>query len=384
MKAKYILLFCMLFLLLLSPCAKATPIQDVSALSLALSKTPYQDYTLHCASFFPKQDNTDYHTAYAIATTSDTAVLCAFVSEDDAWQLCVANPNALPDPQAQFSLWITSSVRPLLHIEAETATASTQIGFVIEVQKAFPADSWPLYEVIETIFNVSGKVLSITRIAPSEETGKWEHFENDEGKSYENHAYMCMVDFNVHTFPKTRAQADALWHGMGETVLIEPDDRMVFENLPKLVGQEIDLQGNTQIAVYSGPDASYLRSANGKAAVSPKEAVMVYATERDWALVSYRINAGERFGYIPLGYIPATALIPHELAPWSVGLTTCDVALLDNLSQPTSPLLMLSYQTPLEVYATMGDWLYVGCFSASGVSCRGFIPYNTFHHTNNF
>lgn len=97
---------------------------------------------------------------------------------------------------------------------------------------------------------------------------------------------------------------------------------------------------------------------------------------------------GERFGYIPRGYLAADITISHEL--WhdnmSMGLTTGEVGVLDNLSEPDKPLCVLPYETPLEVLATLGDWLYVhaGTSDTVSVPCRGFIPISSFHHTNRF
>ena len=376
-----LLLVCMLALV---PAAHAASIPDASVLTDALRDTPYEGYALSCQTFAMQYGEPGNGSAYAIAAKDGKAVLCAFEEAGGGWHLRVANENALPDDATQFTIAIHEEYRLVL-IRAETPGGSTELQFAI-IGSADTTYVWPLYAVLVTATGAGGQVLSTVQVGPSEETGKWTITENGEYQSYENHAYTRMDDFNLHDIPLTRAAADAAWHSGSETVFIELDDRKVAANLSQLTGQEVMLLGNETVPVYSGPDESYQRGAGGKASVSTKEPVTVYATNHDWILISYEVATGERFGYIPRGYLPADVSIEYELTQgnYSVGLTTREVAVLDNLSQAGEPLCILPYQTPMEVWATLGEWLYVGSFSDSGYSCRGFIPIDAFHHTNNF
>lgn len=385
MENKRLLPLLLICLLALAPAAHAALAPDASVLNDALRGTPYEGYTLSCQTFAMQYGEPGNSSAYAIASKDGKNILCAFEENEGDWNLRVANENALPNNPTQLSITIVDH-SPLVSIKADMAGGSIQLQFVINSYDANAPYTWPLFEVMETVSGADGRTPSTIQVAPSEETGKWTITENGDYKSYENRAYARMEDFDLREIPLTRADADAIWHGTDKTVFIERDDRAAAESLYKLVGRETTLVGNQTIPVYSGPGGTFLRSANGKAAVSTNAPLTVYATNFDWVLISYGVSNGERFGYIPRGYIPADVSIDHELysGTMSVGLTTREVAVLDNLSAPDAPLCVLPYQTPLEVYATLGEWLYVGSFSESGSPCRGFIPMDALHHTNNF
>lgn len=386
MKAKH-LLSLLLVCLFLTPATLVAADPNPSVLTDALRGTPYEGYTLSCQTFAAQYEQPGNSSAYAIATGGGKNVLCAFVEAEDGWHLHVSNENALPDDPTQLSITIVEYAgAPAVSIKADTVGGSTQVQFIINGYDTNASYSLPLFEVLFTVLSVDGGTPTITRVAPSEETGKWTVTENGEYQSYENRAYARMDDFDLRDIPLTRAAADAIWHDGSSTIYIEADDRRAAEGVSKLSGQQVTLPGDQMIPVYSGPDMASLRGADGKAAVSTKEPVNVYATNHDWVLISYGIPSGERYGYIPLGHMPADISIPLELTQgaMSMGVTTREVGVLDNLSTPDAPLCVLPYQTPLEVFATLGDWLYVGVFSDLGFSCRGFIPIDALHHTNNF
>lgn len=370
-------------LLALTPAGHATSAPDASVLTDALRGTPYESYTLSCQTFAMEYGEPGNSSAYAIAAGSSKNVLCAFEENEGGWHLRVANENALPTDATQLSIRIDED-HPFVIIEADTAGGSIQLQFVINYYDTNAPYTWPLFEVTRITSGTDG-TLSTVQVGPNEETGKWTITENGEYKSYENRAYTRMDDFDLREMPLSRADADAIWHDISQTAYIERDDQAAAEGLQKLVGHEITLAGDQTIPVYSGPGKTYIRGVNGKASVSTNGPITIYAIDNDWVLISYGVSSGERFGYIPRGYIPADIPIDYELmSTLSVGLTTREVAVLDNPSDPATPLCVLPYQTPLEVYATLGDWLYVSSFSDTGFTCRGFIPIDAFHHTNNF
>lgn len=385
METKRLLSLLLICLLAFAPAAHAALAPNASVLNDALRGTPYEGYTISCQTFAMQYGEPGNSSAYAIANKDGINVLCAFEENKGDWHLRVANENALPDDPTQLSITIADH-SPLVAIKADTAGGSIQLQFVINSYDVNAPYTWPLFEVMNTVSGADGRTPFTVQVAPSEETGKWTITENGEYKSYEDHAYARMEDFDFQEIPLTRADADAIWHGMDKTVYIERDERAAAASLHKLVGREITLPGDQTLPVYSGPGEAYLRGASGKAAVSTNAPLTVYATNFDWVLISYDVSTGERFGYISRSHMLADVSIDHELnsGTMSVGLTTREVAVLDNLSDPDAPLCVLPYQTPLEVYATLGEWLYVGSFSDSGFSCRGFIPMYAFHHTNNF
>lgn len=383
METKRLLPLLLLLLLALSPAAHAATAPDADVLSSALRGTPYEGYALTCQTFAMQYGEPGNASAYAIATRGGQSVLCAFEESNSGWHLRVANENALPDDATQISIAVSGQHR-VVAIGAETNEGSLQLQFAIGGNMHAPY-TWPLHEVMTTTRGADGKTHTI-QVGPSEETGKWTFTENGEYMSYENRAYTCMDDFDLRDIPLTRAAADAAWHRGGTTIYIERDDGAANASLRTLSGQKITLAEDQKLPVYSGPGEEYLRGANGKAAVSTNEPLTVYATASDWVLIRYAVSSGERFGYIPRVYLPADMVITHNLYQdaSSVGLTTREVAVLDNLSEADKPLCTFSYETPLSVWATLGDWLYVGGVSASGDSCCGFIPADAFHHTNAF
>lgn len=382
METKRLLPLLLIFLLVLSPVAHAAA-PDASVLTASLRGTPYEGYALSCQTFALQYGEPGNGSAYAIAIKDGKNVLCAFEESGGSWHLRVANENALPDDATQLSITVSEHYRVVI-IGAETKSGSLKLQFAIGGNMDTPY-TWPLHEVMLTTRGADGGTHTI-QVGPSEETGKWTFTENGEYKSYENRAYTRMDDFNLHDIPLTRSAADAIWHSGGKTIYIERDDSAVNDSLPKLTGEKITLSEGQTIPVYSGPGESFLRGANGKAAVSTNEPLTVYAVAHDWVLISYTVSSGERFGYIPRVYLPADMVIDHNLyqGTMSVGLTTHEVAVLDNLSEADKPLGTFSYQTPLEVWATLGDWLYVIGTTTLGDSCCGFIPADAFHHTNNF
>lgn len=379
-----LLLLCLLIGMVFS--AQAETMLDAAGLADALRGTSLEGHALSCQTFAVDGD-TGKDSAYAIASSQGKHVLCAFEAQNGTWQLLVANEHIFPEGSTQVSIAIdeTRTVLPLVVLSAETTNGSIQVQFCIDMYENRPY-AWPLFEVVHTVSGKGGEMPSVTQIAPSEETGKWMVTVDGNYTSYENRCYTHMEDFDIRTFPLTRAAADDMWHSGGTTAFIEIDDRKIAGGLRELVGVDIMLPEGQMIPVYSAPYELSLRGGDGKAAVSTNAPLTVYATEFDWVLISYSVSSGERFGYIPKHYIPADVSIDHDIMQEtsSIGLTTREVAVLDNLSTPDAPLCILPYQTPLEVYGRLGDWLYVSGSTPAGESFGGFIPIDAFHHTNNF
>lgn len=370
------LLALILVLLALAPAAMAlAPEPDASVLDDVLRGTPYEGSQLSCQSFAMQYGAPGNASAYAIAIWQGKSVLCAFEESGGAWHLRVANENALPANGMSVGIFVNTSY-PVVDIGSDTTDGHVMLRFAIDGREGYPY-TWPLYSVITPD----------TELAVSEETGKWTVAKNGKSKFYENRAHERMEDFDLRDFPLTMAAADTVWQDGSQTVYIEKDDSEINASLYKLTRRTVTLPAGQKLPVYSGPGEDYIRGAGGKAAVSTNEPVTVYAAESDWVLISYGVSSGERFGYIPRAAFPAGVSVAYEIyqGSFSVGLTTRNVAVLDNFSEPDKPLCILPYQTPLEVLATLGDWLYVSAGSTeSGSRCRGFIPADAFHNTCNF
>ena len=140
-----------------------------------------------------------------------------------------------------------------------------------------------------------------------------------------------------------------------------------------LSAREVKFTSGKKYAVYSGPGEGYLRSANGKAAVSTNDWIQVFGVEDGWALIQYDISSSQmRFGYIAASALPKNANV-DELAFTPVdAYLTRRVSLTDDPLNSQSVLLTLPEGTWVTWLATMGEWAYVE--SSTGDLVRGFVP----------
>ncbi len=141
----------------------------------------------------------------------------------------------------------------------------------------------------------------------------------------------------------------------------------------KLAAQEIKFTGGRKYPVYSAPDETSLRGANGKAIVSTNSWIQVFGREGDWILIQYSIDAKHyRFGYIDAKALPKSAQVPDLTLDAEPAWSIESVTLTDDPLYSNNPLLTLPEGAPLTWLATLGDWAYVE--SSSGDHLRGFVP----------
>ena len=140
-----------------------------------------------------------------------------------------------------------------------------------------------------------------------------------------------------------------------------------------LAAKEVKFTSGKKYAVYSGPGEGYLRSGNGKAAVSTNDWIQVFGVENGWALIQYDITSSQmRFGYIDASALPKNANVDElSFTPVDAYLTR-RVSLTDDPLNSQSALLTLPEGTWVTWLATMGEWAYVE--SSTGDLVRGFVP----------
>ena len=125
--------------------------------------------------------------------------------------------------------------------------------------------------------------------------------------------------------------------------------------------------------VYSAPDKTSLRGANGKARVSTNSWIQVFGTEGDWVLIQYSIDAAHyRFGYISSASLPKKANVPALSFQPMNAWTTSAAELTDDPLYSRAVLLSLQEGSQVAWLATLGEWAYVEV--SSGDWARGFVP----------
>ena len=135
----------------------------------------------------------------------------------------------------------------------------------------------------------------------------------------------------------------------------------------------VNFTGAKKYDVYSAPDKSSVRGANGKAAVSTNGWIQVFGTEGDWVLIQYSIDVSHyRFGYISTKSLPKKASVPALNFQRTLVWTTGTVNLTDDPLYSRAAIASLPQNTQVTWLASMGEWAYVEVRGAT--YARGFIP----------
>lgn len=167
---------------------------------------------------------------------------------------------------------------------------------------------------------------------------------------------------NLNSFPKTLKDAKA-------KITAEPE--LPASN--ELISQNVKFIGGQSFNVYSAPDVSSLRGANGKAKVSTNGWIQVFGRDNGYVLIQYSIDSKHyRFGYIDESSLPKNSgvndLYFNPMPAWTAG----KVSVTDDPLYSHSTLVTLPDASPVTWLATLGDWAYIE--SSSGDYLRGFVP----------
>ena len=143
-----------------------------------------------------------------------------------------------------------------------------------------------------------------------------------------------------------------------------------------LTAERIQFTSNKKYAVYSGPGEYYLRSGNGKAAVSTNDWIQVFGRENGWIMIQYDITSD----HMRIGWIEEEAL-PKNTTVKELGLgdykayTTVQCIMTDDPLFTQTPVATIPAGAELIWLSTMGNWTYVDW---GGISqpIRGFIQAN--------
>ena len=128
--------------------------------------------------------------------------------------------------------------------------------------------------------------------------------------------------------------------------------------------------------VYTAPDTSSVRNANGKASVDTSDQVDVAGlTNNGWLLIRYKIKGGSRVGYIPRNYVGKYET--HMAFHFSDIPQTASrrIAVTDSTASKAQPFAYLEEGDPYTIlakYTYTGNFWYIE-FDMNGQTARGFI-----------
>ncbi len=157
--------------------------------------------------------------------------------------------------------------------------------------------------------------------------------------------------------------------------------RLKLSNPPKIPQGDFDainvrFSGGQKYAVYSAPDASSIRGAKGKAAVSTNDWIQVFGEEDGWILIQYDISSTKlRFGYISAEALPPRASVsPLAFIPEPIEILSRTIVTDDPLKSQEQISALLKGQAGCYYLAALNDdWAYIEAKTADGQTYRGFV-----------
>ena len=145
----------------------------------------------------------------------------------------------------------------------------------------------------------------------------------------------------------------------------------------------VTFAGKKKYDVYTAPDKSSIRGANGKARVSTNSWIQVFGTEGDWVLIQYSIDASHyRFGYISSSSLPRKANVPELSFDGADAWTVGETRITDDPLYSQTTLATLPDRCRVTWLATMGQWAYIE--SSTGDYLRGFVPVDSLSTSRQF
>ena len=143
-----------------------------------------------------------------------------------------------------------------------------------------------------------------------------------------------------------------------------------------LSAEEIKFTGGKKYSVYSGPGEDYMRSGNGKAAVSTNDWIQVFGKENSWIMIQYDITSD----HMRIGWIPEKALTKKSNVD-TIEFIYSDTTIISyavlclETKFSESVLCTIPAGNTVQYLASMGEWVYIEWNGASQ-PVRGFIKTN--------
>ena len=170
---------------------------------------------------------------------------------------------------------------------------------------------------------------------------------------------------------------------------VAPDDlptgRILGSGGGTLKAKEVKFSGGRNYPVYLGPGENYMRSGNGKGAVSTNDWIQVFGKYNGYIMIQYDISADRfRIGWIEAKALPSGAKVPElnmvmfENEDYGEVIDKC--ILTDDPFNSESPIATLKSGTPIcEIVYNMGGWSYIRV-TIDGKDVCGFVPSDCISH----
>ncbi len=135
---------------------------------------------------------------------------------------------------------------------------------------------------------------------------------------------------------------------------------------------EKPVKGTGRLTVYSAPDETSLRGANGKAAVELSGGVKLMMTLGDWSLIEYEVSAGAN----RIGWVQKTTLGSAPVMFTDIPVTLKEDAVLTDDPRGTQRAVSRAGElTDVHLLARLDAfWGYVSAKTADGQAVWGFVP----------
>ncbi len=297
-----------------------------------------------------------------IRTKEGTNILYCFKQKENGWDVEFRTSDAVPQVSAPLSMIVdtegidygmNATVEPLLCIyqmNVSNEYPELTLRFALEKRK------WNLHS-IESYIGYDHMLV---------QNGVVTFFKSTENLEVAGRVYGTLQRdiryISLSAIPKTLAEAK-------KKLTVAPD----LPQSAELKVYPVTFSGKKKYDVYSAPDKSSIRGANGKARVSTNSWIQVFGTEGDWVLIQYSIDASHyRFGYITKKSLPKKSEVPELAFRYQSVYTINAVNVTDDPLYSRDTLVTLPAGTEVTLLATLGDDAYIE--GNAGKQFRGFAP----------
>ena len=341
-----------------------------SGLQTVWNSSGYQEWEIMDSLEFDEE-------AYISARNGQTnRLIHASKNDKGEWKIGWSNESALPQrasdpemPGVEFVKLIDRSNSSYAGLKLKTAFSyRPQRNGCYEYVFQKHGNTWLLEAIV--YIDTDGTLLDNYRITEDGVTYKgW--LTNDRKTFIEGRVQRDLRYFSCSSFP---TDLNALKNSLSNPPEIP---------VGTLSAEEIKFTGGKKYSVYSGPGENYMRSGNGKAAVSTNDWIQVFGKENSWIMIQYDITSDHmRIGWIQDDALPKKANVSvlqfNNTSAW----TTKVVNVTDDPLYSQSSLISLPEGCLVTWLASMGDWAYIE--STTGDYLRGFVPVNSLRINQEF
>lgn len=138
--------------------------------------------------------------------------------------------------------------------------------------------------------------------------------------------------------------------------------------------QPVAFEKGQSFPVYSGPEEGDARAANGRASVSTNGWIQVLGRRGGRVMIQYSTGERYRIGWIDADVLPASAQVQELVHYGDTATSDTDCQLTDDPLCSHETLETVPAETPMRVWAYLGEaWAYVSA-EIDGRTLWGFVP----------